>query len=394
MDFVYLDCFSGVSGDMLLAALINLGFPLPALQDLVASLGLNIRLECEAVNIKGINALRFRVLDSSPVFRNLQSIEQVFRRADLPPSLRIDALEVMRTIAEAESRVHGISIDAVHFHELGAADTIVDVLGTLYAIQYLGIQSVYSAPLPWSSGFISMDHGLYPGPAPATALLLEGLPCCGTDADMELVTPTGAALVRALQPIFGPLPLCRPLTIGYGAGSRPRHDSIPNLLRIVGAERYSCNNLAEQEIAVLECEIDDMNPEWMSFVFGTLLSNAAVLDLFTTPVLMKKSRNGILLTVLCHPPAVSEVAGLIIQHSSTLGVRYTTQNRLVVQRREDQIETPWGPVRIKVALLPNGSRRIKAEYEDCQAIAVRHGLTLHEVYQKISSLIGQLLPTI
>ncbi|HWP95606.1 MAG TPA: nickel pincer cofactor biosynthesis protein LarC [Syntrophomonadaceae bacterium] len=392
MDLIYLDCFSGISGDMLLSALIDLGFPFSILRELVASLGLDIRLECEEVTLQGIRACRFRVQDSSPIFRNLASIEQVFSRSSLPIALRNDAIRVMQTIAEAESRIHGISVEAVHFHELGAADTIVDVLGTLYAIQYLEIRSIYSSPLPWSSGFIPMDHGNYPGPAPATALLLEGLPCRGVNADMELVTPTGAALVKALRPVFGPLPLCRPLTIGYGAGSRLRRDSVPNLLRIIGAEHYHSSNLVEQDVAVLECEIDDMNPEWMSFLFSVLLSHDTVLDLFTTPVLMKKGRNGILLTVLCQTQAVSEIAGLMIQHSSTLGVRYSLQNRLVVQRHDDRLDTPWGTVRIKVALLPDGSKRIKPEYEDCQAIAIEHSLTLHHVYQKIISMTVPLLP--
>lgn len=392
LDLIYLDCYSGISGDMLISALIELGFPFPALQELVARLNLEISLATDSITVQGIRARHFSVLDGAPQFRNFGSIEQMFHKVDLPADLIAAALHILRSIAGAEAAVHGMAVDDIHFHEIGAADTIVDVLGTLYALQYLGVKTVYSSPLPWSSGLIAMDHGLYPGPAPATALLLTGMPCRGVDVEMELITPTGAALLKGLDPVFSPLPLCKPQKIGYGAGSRLRSDSVPNLLRIIGANRSNFPEIEKQEVAVLECQVDDMNPEAVAFLFDLLLDHPMVHDVYTTPVGMKKGRSGILLSVLCQPSAVSEISALIINHSTTLGVRFTLQDRIILKRREIIVTTAWGDVGIKIAILPDGRQRIKPEYAHCRAIAIKHGLTLQQVYQEVMRLADFQIP--
>lgn len=382
MKFLYLDCFSGISGDMWISSLLDLGLSLPDLSQYIDQLGLQAELQQEACSISGISARRFLVKASPhPPLRHLHDIQDILTR--LPDdTLRNQANTIFLTLAEAEARVHGVSVDAVHFHEIGAVDTIVDVVGVLFGLQQLGIAAVYASPIPWSKGFITIDHGVVPLPAPATAELLRGIPCYGVEAGIELVTPTGAALLKTLVKKYGDLPACSPLAIGYGAGSLQRRDQKPNMLRAILAEDSS--SVASLEpITVLECEVDDMNPEIFSHVFASLSANEQVKDFFVTSVQMKKNRPGFLLTLLCEPVNCRALADWLLLNTTSLGVRVSEQQRLVLPRSEITISSPWGPVRAKQAVLPDGSHRCKPEYEDCVRIAEQFQLPLGQVYNKL-----------
>ena len=269
MKLLYLDCFSGISGDMWISSLLDLGLSLADLSEYLDQLGLQAELQQERCSISGISASRFLVkAPQHPPLRHLHDIEEILTRLNDATICR-RANQVLSTLAEAEAKVHGINVDAIHFHEIGAVDTIVDVVGVLFGLQQLEIEAVYASPIPWSKGFITIDHGVLPLPAPATAELLCGIPCYGVEAGIELVTPTGAALLKTLVKQYGDLPTCSPLAIGYGAGSLQRHDQKPNMVRAILAEDSS--SVASLEpITVLECEVDDMNPEIFSHVFETL----------------------------------------------------------------------------------------------------------------------------
>lgn len=378
--FIYIDCFSGVSGDMLLAGLIELGFPLEKLHEIVGQLGLAIEIDSQTTRVQGIQARWLRIVDPSPVMRHLSDINPLIADSQLPAGVKEKTSQVFSLLAEAEAQVHGIAVDEVHFHEIGAADTLVDIVGVIYGLHYLGIDELFCASLPWSDGLIKMQHGLYPGPAPAAALLLKGMPCYGVQAGMELVTPTGAALLKALKPQFGILPPFSPEKIAYGAGSRRRSDSVPNILRLVLGKR-SPSALTQEEIAVLETQIDDMSAEHYAFLFETLFQDPAVIDAYTSQIIMKKARPGYLLTVLTRPEWAAQVSSLIIFHSTSNGVRCSYQSRLVAGRHLESIDSPWGSITVKSVLLPDGSRRYKPEYEDCQTIARQNNLPILLVYQ-------------
>lgn len=385
MKILYMDCFSGISGDMWISSFLDLGLSLQDLSEYISCLGLKAELQQERCHVSGITASRFQVqTPGNPPLRHLPDIQRLL---DLLPDkeLRCQAEAVFSCLAEAEAQVHGVSVDAIHFHEIGAVDTIVDVVGVLFGLQQLKIEAVYASPIPWPKGFISIDHGVVPLPAPATARLLCGIPCYGVDTDMELVTPTGAALLKTLVKSFGNLPACSPAAVGYGAGWRQRPDKIPNLVRAVLAESPGTWSSLEP-ITVLECEIDDMNPEVFTHLFASLGANEQVKDFFVTSVQMKKNRPGFLLTLLCEPDHSRSLADWLLVNTTSLGIRVYQQQRFVLSRSEVVIPSPWGPIRGKKALLPDGSFRCKPEYEDCVRIAEEYGLTLSQVYSKLAQL--------
>ena len=383
MKILYLDCFSGISGDMWISSLLDLGLSLADLSQYLDQLGLQAELQQERCSISGITASRFLVkAPPHPPLRHLHDIQEILTRLK-DATICHQANIVFSTLAEAEAKVHGTSVDAVHFHEIGAVDTIVDVVGVLFGLQQLKIEAVYASPIPWSRGFITIDHGIVPLPAPATAELLRGIPCYGVEADIELVTPTGAALLKTLVKQYGNLPACSPLAIGYGAGSLQRPDQKPNMLRAVLAEESSSIPSCEP-ITVLECEIDDMNPEMFSHIFETLGTDPQVKDFFVTSVQMKKNRPGFLLTLLCEPVNSRAWADWLLINTTSLGVRICEQQRLILPRSEVTISSPWGPIRAKKAVLPDGSFRCKPEYEDCVRIAKQFNIPLSQVYSELS----------
>lgn len=381
MNFLYIDCFSGISGDMFLAALIGLGYPLEELKTVISQLNLDLQVESEQVVIKGIQARTLKVTDPSPRFRGLKDIGQVLDSASLPTEIATTSFKVFKLLAEAEATVHGISPEQVHFHEIGAADTLVDIVGVLSAITYLQTDKIYSASIPWSTGFIDMSHGRYPAPAPATALLLQGLPCSFIKLDMELVTPTGAALMKGLSPYFESLPAFRPERIAYGAGSKIRPDSVPNLLRLVKAQTVDDPVFTEDSVVVVETQMDDITPEHAAFLFELLNSEPSVVDVYTTTVVMKKGRTGILFTILVKPETWPDIASSLVHNSSTIGLRYSLQRRLILNRTSSSVNSPWGPISIKVVQLPDGTLRAKPEFDDCRKIALEQNMPISQIFQ-------------
>ncbi|MEQ8173876.1 MAG: nickel pincer cofactor biosynthesis protein LarC [Syntrophomonadaceae bacterium] len=378
--FIYIDCFSGISGDMMLAGLIELGFPLQELHETIRQFGLDIEINSATTRVQGIQARWIKILDKAPFLRNLSDINSLIAKSELPVPVKEKTCLAFSLLAEAEAQVHGISINDVHFHEIGAVDTLVDIVGAFYGLHYLGIDELFCASIPWSDGPITMQHGLYPGPAPATAVLLKGMPCHGVKAGMELVTPTGAALLRALSPQFGTLPEFSPEKLAYGAGSNRRSDSVPNVLRLILGKKIP-STLEQQEIAVLQTQIDDMSPEHYSFLCETLLQNPGVIDVYTGQIIMKKARPGYLLTVLTRPEFAGQVSSAIILRSTSNGVRCSYQSRLVAEHCFETIDSPWGIITVKSVLLPDGSRRYKPEYEDCKTIALQQKLPIMHIYQ-------------
>lgn len=391
MSFLYFDCFSGVSGDMIIAALLDCGASFEEIQFALSSLPITANLSYSQKVFHGIRSTSFDVdvAGAAPI-RHLADIVEIISTSKLSSEIKSKSLNVFNKLAVAEGSVHGVSPTSIHFHEIGAADTIVDIVGAFLCLDSLGIDEVYTSALPWSGGFVDISHGRYPLPAPATALLLSGFPCVFTNVGMELVTPTGAALITSMaSPLLDPPPFI-PNRVAYGAGDYVRKDNVPNLLRLIRGDFITPSEPGEA-VAVLETEVDDLNPEIFSHLYHLFVSHPAVLDFFTTPVYMKKNRPGTLITLITRPDSSEQLAQLLIQESGSLGVRYRLQNRYVASRSEGHVDTPWGPVRVKLAHLPLGGIRTKPEFEDCQAIALQHNLPLLEVYSVVNAITSRLL---
>ncbi|MDD3364825.1 MAG: nickel pincer cofactor biosynthesis protein LarC [Syntrophomonas sp.] len=390
MSFLYFDCFSGVSGDMIIGALLDCGASFEELQLALASLPIAANISYTQKVVKGIRCTSFNVdASASGPIRHLAEIADIIEGSDLSPEIKSQSLTVFNKLAAAEGSVHGVSPANIHFHEIGAVDTIVDVVGTFWCLASLGIKQIYTSALPWSGGFVDISHGRYPLPAPATALLLSGFPCVFSNVGMELVTPTGAALITSIaSPLLDPPPFI-PNRIAYGAGDYVRKDNVPNLLRLITGV-FIAPSLQGEAVAVLETEVDDLNPEIFSHLYQLFGSHPAVLDFFTTPVYMKKNRPGSLITLITRPDSSEQLVQLLIQESGSLGVRYRLQKRYIASRSERPVDTPWGPVRVKFAHLPRGGMRAKPEFEDCQAIALRQNLPLLEVYSVINAIVSRL----
>ncbi|QGU00623.1 hypothetical protein SYNTR_2029 [Candidatus Syntrophocurvum alkaliphilum] len=390
MNNLYFDCFSGISGDMLIASLLDLGVEIDYIKDMISLLNLSVSVSCDKKIVKGISSTKFSVNSSNNApLRHLPDIEEIIMTSKLEDDIKSRSLGVFYQLADAEATVHGIPREKVHFHEIGAVDTIVDIVTSFLCLKYLDIDTVISSPIPWNNGYITISHGTYPLPAPATALLLSGIPCIGTNVNMELVTPTGAALISSIAKSFGVFPTSIPKAIGYGAGSNERGDSVPNLLRAVLLEPTDNLSLQNETVAVLETEVDDLNPEIFTHLYDKLLMDEQVLDLFTTPIIMKKNRPGVLLTIISKPENINKLSKLLISETTSLGVRYRLQQRMCTIREEQSVTTPWGSIKIKKAYLPSGGTRIKPEFEDCRMIAQDHNLPLIEVYSKIYSWLVQ-----
>ena len=384
MRTAYLDCFSGISGDMLLGALIHAGLDEENLKKALA------RLNCTGYTINSspaedtsLHGVQFRVtVEESQPHRNLADIEQIIGTSSLDSTIRDRALAVFRRMAEAEAYIHGCSPGEVHFHEVGAVDAIVDIVGTLIGLQELGIERIFCSPLPVPHGWVRCQHGELPIPAPAVCELLKGIPAYGVDINQELVTPTGAALVAVLARDFGPMPPMRLTATGYGAGSRPRNDGRPNLLRIMIGDEFSPDEA--QQVVVMETAIDDWNPETWPHVSAKLMNKGA-LEVLLTPVHMKKGRPGFVLTVDSGPARSEQLKRAILEETSAIGLRFRHENRLTLPRQIIEIETRWGPVKAK-KIEHGTSRTITPEYEECRRIADDHNIPIRDVYAEISRL--------
>ena len=384
---LYLDCFSGASGDMVLGALLDLGLPVDALRVALGSLALEYGdVSAEKVMRAGVSATKFRLHDNRPPapennhrHYHLKGIVSAIRRSALTPESQDRAVQLFERLAEAEAAIHDTPIEKVHLHEVGALDSIIDIVGAVYGFEYLGIDDIVSSPLNVGGGTVRCAHGDFPVPAPATARLLKGVPIY-SNGTSEMVTPTGALLVTAYARSFGPLPVMTVDTIGYGAGDRDPKES-PNVLRILKGDRASglgprASNV--DRIIKIECEIDDMNPQ----LFGPLMDNllgAGALDVFYTPVMMKKSRPGTLVTIVAPPDKRGALTDVLFQDSTTIGIRHEEMSRTCLDRAIETVHTQYGDVRFKVARRNGRELNAAPEFEDCARLAVEHGVPIKTI---------------
>jgi len=380
MKLAYLDLIAGASGDMLLGGLVDAGLPFTELQDALEGLRLpGFRLTCTKV-MRGAFAatkLDVRTDDDAPA-RHLPEIEAIITASALPAGVQADSLRIFRRMIEAEAAIHNAPIESVHLHELGALDTIVDVTGVLLGLELLGVEQVVCSPVPLGRGMLRGSHGLMPLPAPATVALLRGAPVVGVDHAVETVTPTAAALITALASAYGPIPAMRLDAVGHGAGGRLTPE--PNILRVLLGTADAAGVVQAEMLDLLETNIDDMNPELYSYVLERLFATGA-LDAYLTPVIMKKNRPGVVLSVLCRCEDTARLRDLLFAETTTLGIRVQRVARHCLARTIRQVETPFGPVRVKIGRWGTEMEKAAPEYEDCRAAAQAHGVPLRAVYQ-------------
>jgi len=380
MRVAYFDTVGGVSGDMTLAAFVSAGLKIDDLIEEIGKLNLRgIELEASHLQRSGITAVKLDVIVSAPQehHRNLAEIVAIINQSSLSGRVKDDARKIFMEVAKAEAKIHDTTIEEIHFHEVGALDSIVDIVGAAVCFEKFGIQSVYSSPVKLGSGgFVDTAHGKLPLPGPAALEILKNYPTVLTDVPYELTTPTGAAIIKTMS--LGTLAWdrFRVETIGYGAGTR-EIAQIPNLLRIMIGELSP--SYEEEELVAVETNIDDMNPEIYPFVIEQLLSHGAN-DAYLVPVIMKKGRPGILLSALVNRSRLDEILGVIFSQTTTLGVRIQPIERRKLQRSQRVVHTLLGDVRVKVIAL-NGKERLAPEHEECKRLAIEKKIPLVEVYR-------------
>ena len=380
----YLECRTGISGDMCLGALVDLGVPLEYLQEQLSalSLGQEYRLWAEKV-YRGqqiVTKVHVDLLARAHAHRHLPQIEKLIGQASLAPGVTQSSLAIFRQLAIAEGSVHGIAPEKVTFHEVGATDAIVDILGTCIGLDWLNVQEVYCSPLPTGGGTVRAAHGILPVPTPAVLKLWESrsVPVYSNGIEKELVTPTGAAIAVTLAKDFGPIPSMTVKKIGLGAGSQEL--SLPNVLRLWLGEVMEQNE--QETVAVLETQVDDLSPQAVGYLYSLLLDVGA-LDFFVTPITMKKSRPALLLTVICPEEKVADCQRLLFRETTTLGIRYSQQRRSSLSRENVSVQTIYGPVSVKVARQSGSILNVQPEYEDCAQIAKREQKPWRFVHQLV-----------
>jgi uncharacterized protein (TIGR00299 family) protein len=382
MKYAYFDCFSGISGDMTLGALLDAGVPVEQLRSEL--LGLNLPgwdLTTEKVWKHGMAATFAKVhAQDTQTHRSLSTILGIIEKSSLAHTVKARAAAIFKKLGEAEAAVHDVPLEKIHFHEVGAVDAIVDIVGACIGFAALGIESFTCSALNVGGGTAKMAHGVLPVPAPATARLLLGKPTYSNGVQKELVTPTGAAIVATLCSSFGPQPPLTVTAIGYGAGTADL-ECQPNVLRLMVGEAAEKRAAAESEtIRVLEANLDDMNPQIYGYFLEKSLA-AGALDVFATPVQMKKNRPGMLVTVLCKPEDESKFHEMLFAETTTLGVRSYTAERRVLARQWETVHTTFGEVRIKVARLNGHIRQASPEFEDCRKLAEAKNVPLQRVME-------------
>ena len=385
----YFDCFAGISGDMTLGALIDLGVSPDWLADQLRGLPLaDFDLEVSRVHRNGMHANLVDVkISDDKTSRNFSQIRSLIEDSPLADSVKSASLRTFRKLAQAEAHIHGCSMDHVHFHEVGGIDAIVDIVGAALGMEYLGIKKVIASPLPHGKGFVACSHGMLPVPAPATLEILKGVPVYGTDIPYELVTPTGAAIIASTAQTFGALPDMTVAAVGYGAGQRDIAER-PNLLRIIAgyepsAASESSGALLEDQVAILETCIDDMNPELFGHLMERLFQDGA-LDVYWIPIYMKKNRPGTMLQVICKNQMQDTLIHRILTETTTLGVRYHPSRRRLLGRETVEVKTSYGVVAAKRIKDPQGHARIIPEYEVCRQIALEQNVPLRVVYETVT----------
>lgn len=384
MKIAYFDCFAGISGDMTLGALIGAGADPGRLREALDRLGVGgYRFEVGTRMAGPIAATDVQVLldhGHHHHHRRLPDILEIIQSASLSDRVRQTAGRIFRRLAEAEARVHGSTPEEVHFHEVGAVDAIVDIAGSAICLEMLGWPKVVASPLPTFHGYAKGAHGVFPLPAPAAAEILRGIPWRKLDIEGELVTPTGAAIIREIAAEFGPLPAMTVESIGYGAGKSDF--GIPNALRVMIGD--STAGTDAQEVAVVETNIDDLNPQFYETAMERLFA-AGALDVFLTPIQMKKNRPATLLSVICPPGGIDAVAAVIWAETSTFGVRISRRERICLDRRWEEVATEFGPIRIKIGERDGRVITASPEYEECRRAAIAHGVPIRRVHEAARS---------
>ena len=379
---LYLDCFSGASGDMILGALLDLGLPVDALKSALGSLAVDYAdITADRVSRAGVSATKFRLHEAAAApgapehaHYHLKGIVNKIRRSSLKPESQERAVHLFERLAAAESAIHDTPIEKVHLHEVGALDSIIDIVGAVYGFDWFGIDDIVSSPLNVGGGTVHCAHGEFPVPAPATARLLAGVPIYGKGTS-ELVTPTGALLVTGYARAFAPLPMMAIEQIGYGAGDRDPKGT-PNVLRILKGAR--AGEASDERVVKIECEIDDMNPQLFGPLMDGLLQTGA-LDVFYTPVQMKKSRPGTLITVIAPTGRRHALTDLLFKESTTIGVRHEEMARTCLDRSVETVTTAYGDVRLKIARRNGQELNASPEFEDCARLAAEHGVPVKAV---------------
>jgi pyridinium-3,5-bisthiocarboxylic acid mononucleotide nickel chelatase len=380
MKLAYFDCFSGVSGDMTLGALLDAGCNLDQLRAELRGLPVTgWDLSAEKVWKNGMAATYARVkTEEQQTHRSLSAIVEILQKSQLASPVRERAIAIFQKLGEAEARVHDVPLERIHFHEVGALDAIIDIVGACIGFHALGIEKFACSPLNVGGGTAKMAHGVLPVPAPATATLLQGKPTYSNGMQRELVTPTGAAIVATLCDSFGPQPSMTVSAIGYGAGAADLEGQ-PNVLRImIGEAAEKAVPGYDQEITVIEANLDDMNPQIYGYFQEKALA-AGALDVFTTPVQMKKNRPGILLTLLCRPTDVQTLMSLIFAETTTFGVRTYAAQRRVLPRESVKVATKFGEVRVKLSRVNGRILHVAPEYDDCRKLAEEKNVPLQRV---------------
>jgi len=393
MKIAYFDCFAGISGDMTLGALMDTGVPLEWMVDHLQGMPLDgFEIIIEPAVIHGIRAKQVHIeLHEQDVARNYADIEALIEKSELSAGVKNNSLKMFEKIAVAESKIHGVPLERVHFHEVGGLDAIIDIVGAALGMEYLGIDKVYFSNIPLGSGFVACSHGTLPVPAPATLAILKNVPVYGGGVDQEMVTPTGAAIISVFADAFGKLPEMKIETVGYGAGRR-RFAGHPNVLRVVTGQDWNKTEknqtgMQKETVSVIETCIDDMNPELFGFLMERLFEDGA-LDVYWIPVFMKKNRPGTMLQVLCDPAREQALAHRILTETSTSGLRSYPVGRYTLKRENVTVETAYGSVAVKKIIDPDGRIRMVPEYDVCREIARTENLPLQVVYAEVIKACG------
>jgi hypothetical protein len=393
---LYFDCFSGAAGDMILGALIDAGLPLAELKRALGSLSVNgWDISADRVVKAGITATKFRVHEEQDLaghrhsHHHLKQIKQAIDRSALSDTGKARAKALFDRLAEAEATVHNMPVEKVHLHEVGELDSIIDIVGAVFALEWFGVDRIVVSPINVGSGTVKTAHGLYPVPAPATVRLLGDAPIYGRDVQAELLTPTGALVLTDYAHEFGPMPPMRVERIGYGAGDRDL-EGTPNVLRAVIGESTALvfprladpaaasEGASAMRVAVIECEIDDMNPQIFGLLMDTLQA-AGALDVVYAPVQMKKNRPGTLVTIIARPADREALTDVMFRETTTIGVRFTEMQRECLDRESAEVSTPLGSVRFKVARRNGRILNAQPEFDDLARIAAERGMPIKEV---------------
>ncbi len=386
MRVAHFDCFSGISGDMVLGAVLDAGVPVEAIRAALDSLGLPIKLEVERVIRCGFAATKATVEAADQEdYRFLPDVEAIIARGTLTPKQRELATTIFRKLATAEASVHGMPLERVHFHEVGALDSIADIIGSAVGLDLLGVERFTSSPVPTGTGTVKAAHGVMPVPTPGTLELLKGVPLAASKVEFELTTPTGAAILTAVASEYTTTPEMTVDRVGHGAGTKDFLDR-PNILRLMvglaSSDHKAGNDIETDTVVVLETNLDDVAPEQIGYCTERLF-NTGALDVFVVQGQMKKGRPGFMVSVICEPAKATELEAILFRETATFGIRKHMATRSKLQREAITIETPWGPVKAKRGWRSDGFEVIAPEYEDCARVARENDVPLRDVYRAV-----------